>query len=262
MAVLHYPPTQNGLQKTLDAQLDEGVTASMTLNNTTGVQNEPGVVLINRITSGGAEQSAAVREWVEYTGVSGNTLTGLTRGKGGSTDQDHAVGQVVEFAFDVTQAQSYSDALANLVDPSTLAVDTTKVVTPAGTQTLTNKTLTSPTINSGTLNKPTVNGSLQALTSDSDGATITFDMAASNIHTVTLGGNRILALSNVSVGQPFVIRLVQDDPGSRTVTWFSTIKWAGGSAPTLTTTANKIDVFGFLCTSSGNYDGFIVGQNL
>lgn len=100
-----------------------------------------------------------------------------------------------------------------------------------------------------------------ALTSNSDGATVTFDLSTS-LHTVTLGGNRTLALSNETVGQTFVIRLVQDGTGSRTVTWFTTIKWAGGSAPTLTTTADKTDVFGFICTSAGNYDGFIIGQNL
>ncbi len=100
-----------------------------------------------------------------------------------------------------------------------------------------------------------------ALTTDSDAATITFDLSTS-LHTVTLGGNRTLALSNETVGQTFIIRLVQDATGSRTVTWFTTIKWAGGSAPTLTTTASKTDVFGFICTSAGNYDGFVIGQNL
>lgn len=99
------------------------------------------------------------------------------------------------------------------------------------------------------------------LTSNTDAATITFDLSTS-LHTVTLGDNRILALSNETVGQTFVIRLVQDGSGSRTVTWFTTIKWAGGSAPTLTTTLNKTDVFGFICTSAGNYDGFVIGQNL
>lgn len=99
------------------------------------------------------------------------------------------------------------------------------------------------------------------ITTDADGATITFDLSTS-LHTVTLGGNRTLALSNETVGQTFVIRLVQDGTGSRTVTWFSTIKWAGGSAPTLTTTASKTDVFGFICTSAGNYDGYVIGTNL
>lgn len=113
-----------------------------------------------------------------------------------------------------------------------------------------------------TIVKPIMNGSLQALTADSDSATITFDMTASNIHSVTLGGNRTLAVSNVSVGQPFMVRLKQDATGSRTVTWWSGINWVGGSAPTLTTTISKTDVFGFLCTATDVYDGYIVGQNI
>jgi hypothetical protein len=105
-------------------------------------------------------------------------------------------------------------------------------------------------------------GAYQAFQSTGDAATVTFDMSTSNLNSVTLGGNRTLALSNVSVGQCFMLRLTQDGTGSRTVTWFTTIKWAGGAAPTLTTTAAKADLFGFLCTSSGNYDGFVIGQNI
>lgn len=111
------------------------------------------------------------------------------------------------------------------------------------------------------LRKDTLGGK-KSLTSNSDGATITFDLDVSNLHTVTLGGNRTLALSNVSVGQVFILRLVQDGTGSRVPTFFSTIKWPAGVAPTLSTAANAVDVFGFICTSSGNYDGFIIGQNL
>lgn len=103
---------------------------------------------------------------------------------------------------------------------------------------------------------------VQTITTGTDAATVTFDLSAGNIHQVTLGGNRTLALSNGSAGQVFIIRLIQDGTGTRTVTWFTTIKWAGGSAPTLTTTASKTDVFGFITTTAGNYDGFVVGQNL
>lgn len=98
-------------------------------------------------------------------------------------------------------------------------------------------------------------------TDDSDGATITFDIATSDKHRVTLGGNRTLALSNVKVGDAFVIRLLQDGTGGRTVTWFSTIKWANGVAPTLSG-IDKADVFGFICTGTNTYDGFVIGQNL
>jgi hypothetical protein len=101
------------------------------------------------------------------------------------------------------------------------------------------------------------------LKADTDGATVTFDLNEPNMHTVTLGGNRTFAISNETAGQRFIIRILQDGTGSRLVsTWFSTIKWAGGSAPTLTTTANKADVFGFIVTGTDTYDGFIVGQNV
>ena len=73
------------------------------------------------------------------------------------------------------------------------------IVTLTGSQSLSNKTLT----------KPTVNASVQAITADSDGATVTFDMTSSNVHTVTLGGNRTLAVTNVTAGQFFYVRLLQ-----------------------------------------------------
>lgn len=95
-----------------------------------------------------------------------------------------------------------------------------------------------------------------------DEATITFNGNLSNVFSVTLGGARTLALSNIKIGQIFIIRLVQDGGGNRTVTWFSTIKWPSNVVPVLTTSANKTDVFGFICTGSGTYDGFIIGQNL
>jgi hypothetical protein len=95
------------------------------------------------------------------------------------------------------------------------------------------------------------------------GATATLTLNTSNIHTITMpAGNITIALSNEGVGQAFIINILQDGTGSRTVTWFTTIKWAGGSAPTLTTTASKIDTFGFIVASAGNYYGYIVGQNL
>lgn len=106
------------------------------------------------------------------------------------------------------------------------------------------------------------NASKPAITTDTDGATISFNMNSADVHTVVLGGNRTLALSNVAAGQRFIIRLTQDSTGSRTVTWFSGIKWPGNLAPTLTTAANKTDVFGFICTTTGNYDGFVIGYNL
>jgi hypothetical protein len=100
------------------------------------------------------------------------------------------------------------------------------------------------------------------ITSDTDGSTVTFNLATSDWHRVTLGGNRTLALSNATVGQQFTVILAQDGTGSRTVTWWSTIKWPGGTAPTLTTAANGVDVFTFKCVNTNVYYGFTAGLDL
>lgn len=108
----------------------------------------------------------------------------------------------------------------------------------------------------------TVGSHAQTITTDTDGSTVTFALNVSDWHQVTLNGNRTLAVTGVTVGQQFTIVLIQDGvTGSRTVTWFSGIKWAGGSAPTLTTTAGKADIFTFKCVSGGSFYGFVAGQN-
>lgn len=141
------------------------------------------------------------------------------------------------------------------------------VVTTTSTHTLTNKTLTSPTINTptvsqGTFTKPKTIQPYTDFVTATDGATVTFDLATGHIQQVTLGGNRTLAISNEQAGQAFILRLIQDGTGTRTVTWFSTVNWAGGVEPTLTATLDKSDWFGFICTAADTYSGFIIGQNV
>lgn len=95
------------------------------------------------------------------------------------------------------------------------------------------------------------------------GATATLDLAAANEHRITMpAGNITIALSNPTGAQKFLISITQDGGGSRSVTWFTTIKWAGGVAPTLTTTGGKRDTFGFVRTGANTYDGFVIGQNI
>ena len=94
-------------------------------------------------------------------------------------------------------------------------------------------------------------------------ATATLDLSLGNIHSITMpAGNITIAVSNETAGQCFLVEITQDGTGSRTVNWFTTIRWAGGGAPTLTTTGSKTDVFGFRVTSADNYLGYVVGQNL
>lgn len=69
------------------------------------------------------------------------------------------------------------------------------------------------------------------------------------------GGNATLSFNNPpKAGTLITIILVQDGTGSRTVTWPATVKWSGGTAPTLTTTAGKRDVFTFVYDGSNYYN--------
>jgi hypothetical protein len=82
-------------------------------------------------------------------------------------------------------------------------------------------------------------GAINALT---DGATITADFAVANNFSVTLAGNRTLANpTNLTAGQSGCIWITQDGTGSRTLAYGSNWDFTGGTAPTLTTTANARD---------------------
>jgi hypothetical protein len=75
-----------------------------------------------------------------------------------------------------------------------------------------------------------------------DAATITPDFGANQNFTVTLGGNRTLANpTNIVVGQTGSIFLVQDGTGSRTLSFGAYYDFAGGTAPTISTTAAAVD---------------------
>ena len=80
-----------------------------------------------------------------------------------------------------------------------------------------------------------------------DGANIIPDFASSNNFIVTLGGNRTLNNpTGVTTGQSGVIFVKQDGTGSRTLGIHSHYHFAGGTAPTFTTTANAVDVIGYV----------------
>lgn len=91
-------------------------------------------------------------------------------------------------------------------------------------------------------------GSISAL---SDGATITPDFALANNFSVTLGGNRTLANpTNLTAGQAGSIFISQDGTGSRTLAFGSYWDFAGGTAPTLTTTASAVDRIDYVVRST------------
>ena len=79
-----------------------------------------------------------------------------------------------------------------------------------------------------------------------DQATITWNALTQPVAKVTLGANRTLgAASGGQAGQFVSLLIIQDGTGSRTVTFNAAYEFKDDTAPTLTTTAAKGDLFVF-----------------
>lgn len=252
---IYYPPTTNALQKTLGAQLDQGTTASATLNNTTGVQNKPGVMLIDRVDANGNLKSSSNWEWVIYQGTSGSTVTTLTRGVGGSSDQDHAVGAIVEFVMDITWAQGFIDTF--VTEHGTDGThDATKVAMLAGTQEFTgDKTFSGAVDLSGsTLTLPTLSvRNNPRTTTETSSATPTINTDNTDIHTITALATAITSmttnLSGTPVnGQKLIIRITDSGSGQN-ITWGASFESMGATLPTAIT-ASKTRYVGLIYSST------------
>ena len=92
-----------------------------------------------------------------------------------------------------------------------------------------------------------------AATAGGSGATQAIDLSKGNICTVSLVNSKAnaITISNVTKGV-YIIILKQDGTGSCTISSWNggtAVVWAGGSAPTLTTTASYVDIVTLL------YDG-------
>ena len=76
------------------------------------------------------------------------------------------------------------------------------------------------------------------------------DLATGNLFTKTISGATTLTVSNVpATGDAASFILELTNAGSAAITWFSGVKWAGGTAPTLT--ASGVDVLGFYTHNGG-----------
>lgn len=83
---------------------------------------------------------------------------------------------------------------------------------------------------------------------------------------VTLTANCTITLPAIVAGASFTVWLRQDATGGRTVTWVggsgAAVRWPGAAAPTLTATANGIDVISFAAVRTGSWYGFVGGLDM
>lgn len=91
----------------------------------------------------------------------------------------------------------------------------------------------------------------------------TIDLSQGSIFTVSItAAGTALTVSNAPAAGTscaFVLDVTTTSPG--TITWWSTIKWAGGTLPTLTTPGT--DKFAFMTYDGGTtWHGLVVAKNI
>ena len=89
------------------------------------------------------------------------------------------------------------------------------------------------------------------------GTTKTLDFSANGYaQKLTLTGNVTLTFTAPpAAGSPIVLRLLTG-AGSFTVTWPATVKWASGTAPTITTTASRMDLINLYYDGTNYYGSY------
>jgi hypothetical protein len=97
------------------------------------------------------------------------------------------------------------------------------------------------------------------------GGALAIDCALGNVLAVSLNANiTTVTFSNVPAsGSAYSIILsFTADGTARTITWPAAVRWPGGTAPTMTSTNNKVDTIVLYTYDGGtNWFGFVSGQN-
>lgn len=229
----------------------EGVT--ITPNDVSGLPTGNLVLTFDREVTGKVERIKGAISGSNFVVASGG------RGYDGTTETSHTSPNV-EYIYNGADQNDAVDAF--IAEHSVAGVhDATKVVTPTGTQTLTNKTLTSPVINTPTGDVATLTGT-QTLTnkritarvqSVSDAATVTPNADSDDCVDITAIA-QAFTIANPS-GTPtnfqkLTIR-IKDNATARAITWGSGYAAGGVSLPS-TTVLSKILNLGFIYNTANS----------
>jgi hypothetical protein len=109
------------------------------------------------------------------------------------------------------------------------------------------------------LTNPTVTNYVETLYSANTSTALTIDLANGTVQKLTLTANATLTMPTAVAGKSFIIILAQDATGSRAVTW-TTVSWPSATAPTITSTASKKDIYSFFSDGTSWY-GATIAQN-
>ena len=109
-----------------------------------------------------------------------------------------------------------------------------------------------------TLTNPTITNYIETGFTANTSTAITVDLVNGTVQNLTLTGTATITMPAAVLGKSFLMYL-RTGAGSYSVTW-STVKWPGGTAPTITSTASRLDIYSFFSDGT-NWYGVSVAQN-
>jgi hypothetical protein len=241
-------------------------------------QTFSGVTSVN--VSGGTTGLSTSGGPVTSTGTV--TLAGTLAATNGGTGQSSWTTGDLLYASGANTLSKLSIGTANQVLTVSGGVPTWATAAGGGgssdASTLTGSILASNVVNSsltsvGTLSSLTLSGALtfganytETRTSVTAASSTALNCSLGNIFSLTMSASiSTLSFSNVpATGRAYSMTLFvnQDATGGRTISWPAEVRWPGGTAPTLTTTANKTDIITLVTHDGGtNWYGLVAGQN-
>jgi type VI protein secretion system component Hcp len=112
--------------------------------------------------------------------------------------------------------------------------------------------------NTPTLTNPTVTNYVETLQAvGTVGSTSTLSLTTGTVLTATLTASTpcTFTMPTATAGKSFILKLIQASSGMTTAT-FTSVKWPGGTAPTITATASAVDILSFVSDGTNWYGTF------
>jgi len=271
-------PNKNAIQKTLAAQLLSTASTGdpISFDDVDGIDNSPGTLVINRVDSNGTA-TASKREYIEYSGTSGNTVIIETRNVDNSNASlTHAVGSIVEFVPDVTWANRMYTALSTLVDTDDITViNPSVVINPLSSTSFINSSgatisaiLDEDTMSSNRSDalatqqsiKAYVDPSVTTITSSAT-PTPTGDKKRNELYITALAEAAELQTPSGTLAQGNIVVIrIKDDGTARALTYSAAYRAIGVDLPTTTVISKTMYLAGTYNSTDSKLDILAVGE--
>jgi hypothetical protein len=143
-----------------------------------------------------------------------------------------------------TEFNNIQTAIATKLDSS--SAPTGSIVGTTDTQTLTNKTLTNPTVNNYT-------EGVVAIGTVTTASTISLTSGTVQTATLTASTACTFTMPTATAGKSFILLLKQAATTGGGTATFTGVKFNSTSAPVMTSTAGKMDIFSFVADGTNWY---------